>query len=152
MASTLLTEGKCRHVFVKAYFEKVHPFAPVLNRVEFIRGYRSGDCSLFLLQAILTAASVHVSTDVLTTCGFASLSAAQEAFFIKTKLLHDFAVEDDLFLLQGSIILCMVILDHPTQWDFGYWLHNAIRLATKLDIRTAYVLVYRILHARHMLY
>lgn len=60
---------------------------------------------------------------------------------MKTKLLHDFAVEDDLLLLQGFTILCMVILDHPTQWDFGYWLHNAIRLATKLDLRTAYVLV-----------
>lgn len=51
-------------------------------------------------------------------------------------LLHDFATEDDpLLMLQGSIILCMVILDHPTDRDFGYWFHNAIRLATKLDLR-----------------
>lgn len=81
--------------------------------------------------------------DVLSTCGFVTLSAAQEVFFLKTKLLHDFAVEDNLLLLQGYIILCMVILDRPTQWDFGYWLHNAIRLATKLDLRTAYVIRFR---------
>lgn len=59
---------------------------------------------------------------------------------MKTKLLHDFAVEDDLLLLQGFVILCMIVLDHPTEWDLGYWLHNAVRLATKLDLRTAYVL------------
>ncbi|GFP51862.1 fusaric acid cluster transcription factor FUB12 [Trichoderma asperellum] len=79
---------------------------------------------------------LHAPVDVLSACGFASRSAAQESFFSKAKLLHDFAAEDDpLLMLQGSIILCMVILDHPTDRDFSYWFHNAIRLATKLDLR-----------------
>ncbi|KAI2733482.1 transcriptional regulator family: Fungal Specific TF [Penicillium roqueforti] len=121
---------------VKTYFDHVYPFAPVINRVDFIRGYQSGHCSLFLLYVILAPASVHAPADVLSACGFASRSAAQELFFSKAKLLHDFSAEDDpLLMLQGSIILCMVILDHPTDRDFGYWFHNAIRLATKLDIR-----------------
>lgn len=112
----------------------------MINRVDFIRGYRSGECSLFLLLVILTLSSVHAPADVLSACGFASRSVAQELFFFKAKLLHDFAAEDDqLLMLQGSIMLCMVILDHSTDRDFGYWLHNAIRLATKLDIRNAYV-------------
>ncbi|RQM07480.1 hypothetical protein DH86_00003144, partial [Scytalidium sp. 3C] len=121
---------------IKTYVDHVHPFAPVINRADFIRNYQSGDCSLFLLRVILTLASLHAPADVLSACGFASRSAAQESFFIKAKLLHDFATEDDpLMMLQGSIILCMVILDHPTDRDFGYWFHNAIRLATKLDLR-----------------
>ncbi|KAI9713834.1 MAG: hypothetical protein M1820_000564 [Bogoriella megaspora] len=121
---------------IKTYFDHVYPFAPVINRADFIRAYQSGDCSLFLLRVILTPASVHASADVLSACGFASRSAAQESFFSKAKLLHDFAAEDDpLLMLQGSIILCTVILDHPTDRDFGYWFHNAIRLATKLDLR-----------------
>ncbi|KIW35708.1 uncharacterized protein PV07_02392 [Cladophialophora immunda] len=121
---------------IKTYFDHVYPFAPIINRADFIRGYQSGDCSLFILRAILTPASLHASADVLSACGFASCSAAQASFFSKAKLLHDFAAEDDpLLILQGSIILCMVILDHPTDWDFGYWFHNAIRLATKLDLR-----------------
>ena len=112
----------------------------MINRVDFIRGYQSGHCSLFLLYVILAPASVHAPADVLSACGFASRSAAQELFFSKAKLLHDFSAEDDpLLMLQGSIILCMVILDHPTDRDFGYWFHNAIRLATKLDIRNVYV-------------
>ncbi|KAK4234847.1 cutinase transcription factor 1 beta [Achaetomium macrosporum] len=120
---------------IKTYFDHVHPFAPVINRADFVRGYRSGDCSLFLLRAILTPASIHAPGDVLSACGFASRSAAQESFFSKAKLLHDLAAEDDpLVMLQGSIILCMVILDHPSDRDFGYWFHNAIRLATKLNL------------------
>ncbi|KAI9927579.1 hypothetical protein MW887_003198 [Aspergillus wentii] len=125
---------------IKTYFDHVYPFAPVINRVDFIRGFQSGDCSLFLLHAILTPASVHAPEDVLSACGFANRSAAQESFFSKAKLLDDFAAENDpLLMLQGSIILSMVIRDRPTDRDFGYWFHNAIRLAAKLDLRTAYV-------------
>ncbi|KEF63210.1 uncharacterized protein A1O9_01187 [Exophiala aquamarina CBS 119918] len=131
-----------RHLdaLVKTYFDHVYPFAPVINRADFIRGYQSGDCSLFLLRVILTPACLHAPADVLSACGFASRSAAQESFFSKAKLLHDFAVEGDpLLMLQGSLILCMVILDHPTDRDFGYWFHNAICLATKLDLRNTCV-------------
>jgi hypothetical protein len=108
----------------------------VINRADFIRGYRSGDCSLFLLRVILTTASIHAPEDVLSACGFTGPSDAQESFFSKAKLLHDFATEEDpLLMLQGSIILCSVVLDHPSDRDFGYWFHNAIRLATKIDLR-----------------
>ena len=83
---------------------------------------------------MLTPSSIHAPAYVLSACGFESRSAAQDAFFSKAKLLYDFASDEDpLSKLQGSIILCMIILDRPTDRDFGYWLHNAIRLATKLD-------------------
>ncbi|KAI0544898.1 fungal-specific transcription factor domain-containing protein [Xylaria curta] len=127
-----------RHLdaLVKTYFDHVFPFVSVINRADFIRDYQSSNCSLFLLRAILTPASLHAPADVLSACGFATRSAAQESFFSKARLLHDLAAEDDpLAMLQGSIILCMVILDHPTDRDFSYWLHNAVRLATKLDLR-----------------
>ncbi|KAL7974302.1 fungal-specific transcription factor domain-containing protein [Trichoderma sp. SZMC 28014] len=121
---------------VKTYFEYVHPFAPVIDRADFIRDYQSGDCSLFLLRVIITTASLYVPIDVLSACGFASRSAAQESFFSKAKLLHDFAAEDNpMLILQGSIILCRVILDHPTDRDCDYWFHNAILFATRLNIR-----------------
>lgn len=129
-----------RDALVKAYFDHVHPFLPVINRAEFIRGYESGDCSLFLLRVMLTPASLHAPVDVLSACGFSSRSAAQASFFAKANLLHDLIGDDDpLVMLQGSIILCTVILDHPTSRDFGYWFHNAINLATKLNLRDSYV-------------
>jgi hypothetical protein len=111
----------------------------VINRADFVRGYQSGDYSLFLLYAILTVASLYAPADVLSACGFSSRSAAQESLFYKTKLLYDLSAENDpLVLLQGSVILCAVILDHPTDKDYSYWFHNAIRLATKLRLRKMY--------------
>jgi hypothetical protein len=137
---TLLTGKNNRDALIKTYFDHVYPFAPVINRADFIRDYQSGDYSLFLLRVMLTPASLHAPADVLFACGFASRSAAQESFFSKAKLLHDFADENGtLLMLQGSIILCMVILDHPSDRDFGYWFHNAIRLATKIDLRNTCV-------------
>lgn len=95
---------------------------------------------MFLLHAILAPASVHAPAEVLTACGFPSRSLAQESFFSKAKLLYDLGAESDpLVQLQGCIILSMVILDHPTDRDFSYWLHNAVHFATKLDLRNMYV-------------
>jgi hypothetical protein len=81
-----------------------------------------------------------VSTALLSEAGFATRSIAQESFFRKAKLLYDFQMErDSLVTLQGSIILCAIILDHPTNFDFTYWFYNAVRLATKLNISGMYV-------------
>lgn len=89
---------------------------------------------------MLIPATLHAPADLLSACGFASRSAAQESFFSKAKLLHDFAPEEDtMLMLQASIILSMVILDHPSDRDFSYWFHNAVRLATKLDLRNTCV-------------
>lgn len=130
---------------MKTYFTHVHPFSPVLNRTEFIHSYRAGTCPLSLLRAILVPASVHAPADVLAACGFASRAAAQESFFARARLLHDVAEEDPLVMLQGSVILCGVILDHPSERDFGYWLHDAARLATRLDLRGVYVSCYSLI-------
>lgn len=124
-----------RDILIKIYFDHVHPFAPVVNRVDFLNRYQSGDFSLLLLWSMLTSASIYASAELLSSCGFVDRSAAQESFFFRAKLLHDFAVaETPLLMLQGSIILASVILDHPSDWDFEYWLHNAIRLANKIDL------------------
>ncbi|KAH6890680.1 hypothetical protein B0T10DRAFT_486434, partial [Thelonectria olida] len=124
--------------FLKAFFEYLYPFSPVIERVDFIRSYRSGNCSLFLLRAIMAAATLYVPMDVISECGFGSRSAAQESFFSKANTLHDFHYESDpLSMLQGCIILGSILLDHPTDRDFQYWYTNSIRLAVKLNIRSA---------------
>jgi hypothetical protein len=128
-----------RDVLVKAYFDRVHPLIPVIDRADFIRRYQTRDCSLLLLLVILTTISPYAPADVLSACNFASPSAAQDSFFGKAKRLYDFtAIDDTLSLLQASIIMCTVILARHTDHDFGYWLHNAVSLATKLNLRHMY--------------
>jgi hypothetical protein len=123
---------------VKAYFDHVHPFAPVLNRKHFIQNYKSGDCCLFLLHALSTAASLYVTTEVILGCGYPDRSTAHTAFFSKAKLFHDFQCQGgSLPMLQGSMILGAIILDHPSDRDFQYWFHNSVRRASKLGIHNA---------------
>ncbi|KAI8713678.1 Zn(2)-C6 fungal-type domain-containing protein [Fusarium sp. LHS14.1] len=130
-----LPPPRCMDTIVKAYFDHVHPFGPILDRTEFVQSYQSGNCCLFLLHAISAAASLYVSNEVILSCGYADRSAAQTAFFSKAKLFHDFHSQgDQLSMLQGSIILGAIILDYPSDRDFQYWFHNSVRRASKLGI------------------
>ncbi|KAJ4253347.1 hypothetical protein NW762_010502 [Fusarium torreyae] len=123
---------------IKTYFDHVYPFAPILNRTDFVQNYRSGNCSPFLLHSISAVASLYVPIEVITGCGFADRSAAQTSFFTKANLLHQFHCgTGSLSMLQGSMILGTIILDHPSDRDFQYWFHNSIRLAIKLGVRHA---------------
>lgn len=124
-------------MLIKTYFDYVYPYIPVVNRVDLVRQYQSGTCSLFLLHAILTSASIYAPTDTLSACGYCNRSEAQQSFFTRAKILHSFETEKDpLAMLQGSVALCMVLPERPTDRDFDYWFHNAVRMATKLDIRS----------------
>lgn len=127
-----------RDSLLKTYFDYIYPYVPVIDPVEFLRTYRSGHYSLFLLYSMLAPATLYAPVDILYGCGFSDRSSAQASFVAKATLLHDFQVETNLLpLLQGSIILGMVVLDYPTDKDFYYWFYNSTRLAAKLDIHKA---------------
>lgn len=127
-----------REVLLKTYFDYIYPYGPVIDRVDFLRNYRLGNYSLFLLYAMLAPATLHAPLDIITGCGFDDRSSAQASFNAKATMLHDFQVESDpLPLLQGSIILGTLILDHSTDKDFHYWFYNSTRLAMKLEIHKA---------------
>ncbi|EKJ73845.1 hypothetical protein FPSE_05968 [Fusarium pseudograminearum CS3096] len=126
--------------FVKVYFDHVYPFAPILNRVEFMESYRSGDCSLFLLHAISTAACSYVPIEVIQECGYTDRSAAHVAFFLKAKLFHDFHCQGgSLPMLQGCMILGDFVPDHPSDRDFHYWFYNSVRWASRLGLHNTNV-------------
>ncbi|KAF0319406.1 fungal specific transcription factor domain-containing protein [Colletotrichum asianum] len=123
-------------VFLTAYFEFVHPYSPVLDKNHFLSSYEAGSYSPFLMQTVLTSATLYVSTDVLTSCGYSNITEAQKAFFNKALLLHDFQCEkSQLCLLQGSLILGTTAFFYPIDRDVHYWFFNAVRLATKLELQ-----------------
>ncbi|RSL54089.1 hypothetical protein CEP54_010067 [Fusarium duplospermum] len=121
-------------MLVKTFFDQAF-YSPIMERAEFLKTYQSGNCSLFLLYAIFATAAFFAPEEAISGCGFANRWTAQEAFFLKANLLHDFHYESDtLRMLQGSMILGVIILDHPSDRDFQYWFHNSIRLAVKHDV------------------
>ncbi|ESU10052.1 hypothetical protein FGSG_03207 [Fusarium graminearum PH-1] len=130
--------------FVKAYFDHVYPFAPILNRVDFMESYRSGDCSLFLLHAISTAGCSYVPIEVIQECGYTDRSAAHVSFFLKAKLFHDFHCQGgSLPMLQGCMILGDIVPDHPSDRDFHYWFYNSVRWASRLGLHNTNALTIR---------
>ncbi|KAF5979580.1 cutinase transcription factor 1 beta [Fusarium bulbicola] len=65
-------------------------------------------------------------------------SVNKASFFSKAKLFHDFHCQGDpLSMLQGSMILGAIILDHPSDRDFQYWFHNSVRRASKMGVQNA---------------
>ncbi|KAL6694219.1 hypothetical protein J3F84DRAFT_378899 [Trichoderma pleuroticola] len=121
--------------FLQSYFRLAYPTCPVFDPFEFIQSYDSGTCSFFLLQAVLANASLYVPQKILEACGFASRSKALETFCTRAALLYDFNCEkSQLRLLQGSAVLAMTGFAGTRDKDFGYWYHNAIRLAIKMGI------------------
>ncbi|KXH63636.1 hypothetical protein CNYM01_11731 [Colletotrichum nymphaeae SA-01] len=98
--------------------------------------YESGSYSPFLIQTVLTSATLYVPTNLLTSCGYSNVTEAQTAFFNKALLLHDFQCEkSQLCLLQGSLILGTTAFFYPIDRDVQYWFFNAVRLATKLELQ-----------------
>lgn len=124
------------------YFAYVDPSTPVIDKHDFINKYESGNCSLFLLYALLATASLYVPAEAIAACGFVDRSEAQATFAARATLLHDFQFETDLLpALQGSLIMTKVLLEQPTDKDSNYWFYNGLRLATKLEIYSLYVLL-----------
>ncbi|KAJ9143305.1 Fusaric acid cluster transcription factor FUB12 [Pleurostoma richardsiae] len=122
-------------IFLKCYFEFVHPYLPVFNRVEFMQSYESGQYSAFLMQAILAIAALYAPAEALQSCGFTERSTAQASFFSKAAILYDFRCErSQLRMLQGSLILSSTVFSYSLDKDFRYWFHNAVRIAVKMGL------------------
>ncbi|KAK2928006.1 hypothetical protein FoTM2_010867 [Fusarium oxysporum f. sp. vasinfectum] len=108
----------CLEAILRAHFDFVDPFAPIMDRPSFIRSYKSGCYSLFLMHATLASGAMHVSSDIILECGFGSRLGAQISFSSKATLLYDFGCETDtLHLLQGCVLLGGVAIPSVVEKD-----------------------------------
>ena len=117
------------------YFQHVHPYTPVLDRVTFLLGFAEGTYSIFLLQCILTSVMPFVPSPLLSRMGVVDRSSTQKLFFSKAQLLYDLDAEkSQLCLLQGSIMLTASHFSFLVDKDCRFWLINAVRLATQMGL------------------
>lgn len=120
---------------LQIYFDRVHPYTPILERLAFLRGFWDGKHSIFLLQCILTSVVPFLPDDLVLMMGFADRSNAQRSFFSKAQLLYDLEVEkSQLCLLQGSLMLTSSHFEFVVDKDCRFWLINAVRLATQMGL------------------
>ncbi|KAM0256120.1 hypothetical protein ACHAQJ_005207 [Trichoderma viride] len=118
---------------LQTYFSIAHPHAPILDPVEFLQSYYSGTFSLFLMQAILSNASMYAPMTLLEACGFNGRYEAIETYYSRANVLYQFGCErNQLRSLQGSVVLGLTAMSGSFDRDFRYWLYNAIRDITLL--------------------
>jgi hypothetical protein len=97
--------------------------------------YRAKKISAFLLQAVIACSIPHVSIELLQRIGFKDHPTAQKAFATRAKLLYDFDVEQNqLRLLQGSLLLSTTHVSHFLPRDHRFWLSNAAYVAGRMRL------------------
>ncbi|KAH8817146.1 hypothetical protein F5884DRAFT_778551 [Xylogone sp. PMI_703] len=120
---------------LKLYFEMVFPYAPVIDRLEFMRTYEAGTYSSFLVHAMLASCVPYAPLQLIRDAGFPDRLTAIRKFSSNAVLLYDFGCEKfQLRRLQGSIILGVGDFSYTTDKDFRYWFYNAARIAIRMGL------------------
>ncbi|KAL2830407.1 hypothetical protein BJY01DRAFT_227244 [Aspergillus pseudoustus] len=127
-----------RHVcdkLLSLFFDKVYIAMPVIDRVDFVQDYWQQPAPTFVMQSVLASAVPHAPIEILKAAGFSDRASAQEAFFTRAKLLHDFDIEKRMLQrLQGSLILSVTHVSHYMQCDHRYWFSNATCIAARMGL------------------
>lgn len=114
------------------FFRHVHPYLPIIDHGFFMGEYRQNQCSTFVLYAMFVVALPHAPDSLLESIG---LVDAQTEYFTRAKILFDFGCEnDELNLLQGSILLGSFQHYLDPIKNAGFWFSNATRLALQMGI------------------
>lgn len=122
-------------ILLRLYFECIHPYCPVLDRIKFYQDFTSGSLSHLLLFAILANVVPYAPVDVLRQAGYDRKISGQHDFYLKAQLLHDFGCErSQLVILQASIVLSTFHYHFAPAKDHRVWFQNAVRLATQLGL------------------
>ncbi|EPS45917.1 hypothetical protein H072_108 [Dactylellina haptotyla CBS 200.50] len=131
--------GTCDKL-IKIFFQYIYPHLPILNRPAFIRGYRkmlSGDgiYSLFLMHAVLYAATYHAPTEILKECGFENRLTARAYFFSRAKLVHMMDGEKEhLYTIQGCTLMSMWWTRYEEEKETRFWLQAAVLLSQRMGM------------------
>ncbi|KAH7064054.1 fungal-specific transcription factor domain-containing protein [Paraphoma chrysanthemicola] len=129
----------CLEMF-KVYFRHAYPYAPIIDRGEFLAQFSREEHSTFLVQTLLANVTPYTSKDLLARAGFADHSTAQDTFFRRAVLLYDFNCEkSQLVLLQGSLLLGTLWRSYFGDKDYSYWMCNAVRIATRMGLHKKHI-------------
>ncbi|KAK6531737.1 hypothetical protein TWF694_002912 [Orbilia ellipsospora] len=146
---TFLLDHKKVHIFpavetcdklIKTFFQYIYPHLPILNRPSFVRGYRKmisgeGTYSLFLLHAVLYAATYHSSTETLKECGFENRLTARAYFFSRAKLVHMMDGEKEhLYTIQGCTLMSLWWTRYEEEKETRFWLQAAVLLSQRMGM------------------
>lgn len=121
--------------FLRAYFIYAFPYAPLLDRCDFLTRYHRKTHSSFMMQALLSYAASFADDHLIQRAGFATHQEARETFYGRALLLYNFDCEkSQLDLLQGCLLLGFSYISPRRNKDYRYWFSNALRIATNMGM------------------
>lgn len=119
----------------KFYFENVHPFNPVVNRMWFANKYREGTLSHLLIHSVCFAACYHCPMSAIYEAEFSTRRQAKVSFYSKAKTLFDCNYEKDKLVAIQSCILLSFWGGKPNDvWNSRTWLGVAFSIAEDLGM------------------
>jgi transcriptional regulatory protein AMDR len=117
-----------RDELVEAFFEKIHPYFPVLDEASFRVGYNdpTNPPPLILFQAVLLAGA-HVCNHPKVVD---SRQSVKSILYHRTKLLFDMRYENNrLYLVQAALLLTWYLEDADSvSLNSYYWVGVACRI------------------------
>lgn len=122
---------------IDAYFEKIHPLLPVINKTVFLKRYHdpTDQPPLLLLQAVFGAAA-HVCKNPALKDEDGTPGHARALFYKRAKALFDSDYERDRSVsLVGALILSLSV-DSPDKVNNNifYWTRIAVTLAQSIGM------------------
>lgn len=125
---------------ISQYFRQIHPILPLFCEAKFWALYDpvnytsltspQGSVSLFVLQAMLFAASSFVSPTQLHCLGFNSARHARRKLYRRAKLLYSLETDSDqVTLAQGALLLSLWCPRDNDEQINRWWLGAAIHHA-----------------------
>jgi len=125
--------------FLRAYFMYAFPYAPILDRCDFLMRYRRQQHSSFVMQALLSYGASFVDDHFIHRAGYTTHQEARETFYSRASLLYSFDCEkNQLDLLQGCLLLGFSYISPRRNKDYRYWFSNALRIATNMGMHQRY--------------
>lgn len=119
----------------KIYFQYGFPYAPIIDRAEFLVQFDRKEYSLFLIQTLFASITPYTSKDLIARAGFTDHADRQKTFYRRAVLLYDLNCEkDQLVVLQGSLLLGTSWRSYFIEKDFSFWRCNAARITVKMGL------------------
>ncbi|KAK9234578.1 fungal-specific transcription factor domain-containing protein [Lipomyces kononenkoae] len=120
---------------IAAYFDRVDPVLPIIQRTEFMFLYDADKLSWLLFQSVCFAASTHCSLNIICGGCCPDRHEWRMRFYRRAKSLFDFGYEKDrLTLLQSAILLSYWGGSPLDYWNTFSWLNVAVNIAESLGM------------------
>uniref|UniRef100_A0A060SYC4 ARAD1A14894p n=1 Tax=Blastobotrys adeninivorans TaxID=409370 RepID=A0A060SYC4_BLAAD len=119
----------------QSYFETVHPFYPIINRVWFASLYRESKLPFLLSHAVCFAACFHCPMVTIESGGFGSRAEAKSYFYSRAKYIFDRDYErDKIVVIIACLLLSFWVGEPGDAWNSRAWVSLALTMAEDLGM------------------